>query len=116
MIFAVKSDSGKAATFGRVVTSLKLSVVDHSKTALAGRSARDHSTARSKAASPDWMPWVMIGRAAARLMRGAAIEPSKAAAPKALLPRRKRRRERWFSARRIFMAGTPRQVQGSAAP
>ena len=46
---------------------LKLSVVAISTSMRAGRSARAQTTPESMETSPDWMPWVMSGRSAARL-------------------------------------------------
>ena len=54
---------------------LKLSVVATSTSMREGRSARAQTTPESIDTSPDWMPWVMIGRSAARLKAGLAIMP-----------------------------------------
>jgi hypothetical protein len=41
-----------------------------------GRSARAHSIAEPIETSPDWMPWVISGRSAARLAYGLAMLPA----------------------------------------
>src|SRR5262249_26883241 len=64
---AVKSDSGNASTKTARSMVLKLSDVATSANMRAGRSARAQITAESAETSPDWMPWVMSGRSAARL-------------------------------------------------
>jgi hypothetical protein len=64
---AVKSVSGSASTNTARWMVLKLSVVAISANIRAGRSARAQTTAESLDTSPDWMPWVMSGRSAARL-------------------------------------------------
>src|SRR5262245_20585437 len=67
---AVKSVSGSASTKTARWMVLKLSVVATSASMRAGRSARAQITAESSETSPDWMPWVMTGRSAARLRYG----------------------------------------------
>jgi hypothetical protein len=47
--------------------SLKLSVVATSTSMRDGRSARAQTTPESAETSPNWMPWVIRGRSAARL-------------------------------------------------
>ena len=64
---AVKSLSGSASTQTAWMMLSKLSVVETSTRMRAGRSARAHTTPESIETSPDWMPWVMRGRSAARL-------------------------------------------------
>src|SRR5262245_735313 len=64
---AVKSVSGSASTKTAWRMVLKLSDVATSASMRAGRSARAQITAESSETSPDWMPWVMTGRSAARL-------------------------------------------------
>src|SRR6187431_3335496 len=51
---------------------LKLSVVATSTCMRAGRSPRAQTIPESTDTSPDWMPWVMAGRSAARLRYGRA--------------------------------------------
>ena len=65
--FAVKSVSGNASMNTARWMILKLSVVATSANMRAGRSARAQITAESTETSPDWIPWVMSGRSAARL-------------------------------------------------
>jgi hypothetical protein len=55
---------------------LKLSVVDHSTSMRAGRSARAQTTPELFDTSPDWRPWEMTGRSAARLRYGRPMPPS----------------------------------------
>ena len=52
---------------------LKLSVVATSTCMRDGRSARAQTIPESTDTSPDWMPWVMTGRSAARLRYGRAM-------------------------------------------
>jgi hypothetical protein len=52
----VKSVSGKASTKPAGCTVLKLSVVDHSTSMRAGRSARAQTTPELAVTSPDWTP------------------------------------------------------------
>ena len=72
--------------------SLKLSVVAYSTCMRAGLSVRAHTMPLSSDTSPDWMPWVINGRSAARLMYGRAMPSSvtSAAAEPALASRRRR--------------------------
>ena len=53
--------------------TLKLSVVATSTSMREGRSDRAQTTPESVDTSPDWMPWVIIGRSAARLRYGLKI-------------------------------------------
>src|SRR5438128_9013856 len=73
---AVKSDSGSASTKTARSMVLKLSDVATSASMRAGRSARAQITAESVDTSPDWMPWVITGRSAARLRYGLATPPT----------------------------------------
>jgi hypothetical protein len=65
---AVKSVSGSASTKPAWCACLKLSVVATSMSMREGRSARAHTMLASPETSPDWTPWVIVGRSAARLM------------------------------------------------
>ena len=64
---AVKSLSGSASTKMPLWMVLKLSVVATSTCMRDGRSARAQTIPESADTSPDWTPWVMTGRSAARL-------------------------------------------------
>jgi hypothetical protein len=88
---AVKSVSGSASTKTALRTFLKLSVVATSTNMRDGLSARAHTIPESIETSPDWMPWVMRGRSAARLRAGLAIPTAAIAADDAPTVRKRRR-------------------------
>src|ERR1700716_2184951 len=88
---AVKSVSGSASTKTALRTFLKLSVVATSTNMRDGRSARAHIIPESIETSPDWTPWVMRGRSAARLRAGLAIPTAATAADEAPAVRKRRR-------------------------
>src|SRR5262245_51561564 len=90
---AVKSDSGSASTKTVWWMVLKLSVVAISANMRAGRLARAQITAESTETSPDWMPWVMSGRSAARLRWGLPTPPTAEIALDAAVVAKKRRRD-----------------------
>ena len=52
----------------RAMDLRKLSLVETSTSIRAGRSVLAHTTPESIDTSPDWTPWVTIGRSAARLI------------------------------------------------
>src|SRR5262245_5368824 len=57
-----------------------------------GRSERAQTMPESTDTSPDWMPWVITGRSAARLSAGLPMPPSAAPATDAAAVVRNRRR------------------------
>src|SRR5262249_53696908 len=57
---------------------LKLSLVATSTSMRDGLSARAQTIAESTETSPDWTPWVITGRSAARLSAGLAMPPAAA--------------------------------------
>src|SRR3954469_18425146 len=89
---------------------LKLVVVATSTVMRDGRSARAHTMPESSDTSPDWTPWVMTGRSAARLRYGRAMSssPVAMAAEPAVASSRRRLHIR------IVMA-TPRVLRASLA-
>src|SRR6266540_4062837 len=89
---AVKSVAGSASTVTARWMSLNPSVVATSASMREGLSARAQTTPESTDTSPDWMPWVMRGRSAARLRNGLAVPPSAViAADEATVVKRRRR-------------------------
>src|SRR3981189_103120 len=98
---AGKSLSGRAAT-NRPRGSLKLSVVATSTSMRAGRSARAHTTPESTDTSPDWTPWLICGRSAARLIEGRGMPPAAVSALEAPAMARKRRRLGLWDGRRVI--------------
>src|SRR6516225_6211881 len=89
---AVKSVSGRASTKTALRIFLKLSLVATSTSMRDARSARAQTIAESTETSPDWTPWVMTGRSAARLSAGLAIPPAAAIAADEAAVVKKRRR------------------------
>src|SRR5712672_3675077 len=73
---AVKSLSGSASTQTELRIALKLSVVATSTSMREGRSDRAQTMPEPVDTSPDWMPWVITGRSAARLRYGLAMPPT----------------------------------------
>ena len=78
---------------------MKLSVVAVSTSMRDGRSARAHTTPESTETSPDWMPCVMTGRSATRLIEGLAMPPATVIAAVEAAVVRKRRRVKARSAK-----------------
>jgi hypothetical protein len=87
---AVKSVSGSASMYTVSRMILKLSVVDTSTSMRAGRSARAHTTPEPMETSPDCTPCVIIGRSAARLMKGLPIPVAIAAVEAKPVSKRRR--------------------------
>ncbi len=87
--------------------ALKLSVVATSTSMRAARSARAQTTPELTDTSPDWMPWVMIGRSLARLREGLAMPPSTVAAAVAPAVDRNRRRVSDAPLRMVTAIGPP---------
>jgi hypothetical protein len=87
---AVQSVSGSASTNAPLRIVWKLSLVAISTSMRAGRSARAQTTAESQETSPDWIPCVMSGRSAARLIAGLAMPLVTAPAAAAVIRNRRR--------------------------
>src|SRR5215510_11261647 len=109
---AVKSVSGNASTHTALRIALKLSVVATSTSMRAGRSARAQTTPPSVDTSPDWMPWVMTGRSAARLRYGLAIPPSAVMDSEDAAVVTNRRRVSNACDRNDSAMGSPRLIRG----
>ena len=67
---------------------MKRPVVSYSISTRAGRSTRVQTMAEVASTSPDWTPWVNVGRAEARTIAGMA-RPDASAAPLAAIRRRR---------------------------
>jgi hypothetical protein len=91
---------------------LKLSVVATSTSMRAARSARAQTMPESIETSPDWMPWVMTGRSAARLSEGLAMPSSRLTAAVAPAADRKERRVSDARLRRVTAIGPPPSNHG----
>src|SRR5712692_4969641 len=91
---------------------LKLSVVATSTSMRAARSARAHTMPESTDTSPDWMPWVMIGRSFARLREGLAMPPSTVTAAVAPAVDKNRRRVSDAPLRMVTAMGPPPSNHG----
>src|SRR5262245_23348243 len=109
---AVKSVSGSASTWTALRMALKLSVVATSTSMRAGRSARAQTMPESTETSPDWMPWVMTGRSAARLSEGLAMPSSRPTAAVAPTADRNRRRVSDARLRMVTAIGPPPSNHG----
>src|SRR5262245_16507399 len=109
---AVKSVSGSASTQTALRIALKLSVVATSTSMRAGRSVRAQTTPPSVDTSPDWTPWVMTGRSAARLRYGLAMPPSAVMDSEDAAVATNRRRVSKARDRNDSAMGPPRSIRG----
>src|SRR6266511_542040 len=91
---------------------LKLSVVAASTNKHAARSARAQTMPESTDTSPDWMPWVMIGRSPTRLREGRAMPPSTVTAAVAPAVDKNRRRVSGAPLRMVTAIGPPPSNHG----
>ena len=108
----MKSVSGNASTWTALRMVLKLSVVAISTSMRAARSARAQTMPESTETSPDWMPWVMTGRSAARLSEGLAMPSSRPTAAVAPAADRKERRVSDARLRMVTAIGPPPSNHG----
>src|SRR5262245_39394531 len=109
---AVKSLSGSASTHTLLRITLKLSVVATSTSMREGRPDRAQTTPDSVDTSPDWMPWVITGRSAARLTYGLATPPIAATDSDDAAVAKNRRRVSNARDRRESAMGPPRLIRG----
>src|SRR5215831_5631907 len=113
---AVKSVSGRASTKTALRIVLKLSLVATSTSMRDGLSARAQTIAESRETSPDWTPWVITGRSAARLNAGLAMPPAAAIATDEAAVVKKRRRVSDAPLRMTAIGPPPSNHRGGSCP
>src|SRR5262245_44708846 len=81
-----------------------------------GRSARAQTIAESTQTSPDWTPWVITGRSAARLNAGLAMPPAAAITADEAAVVKKRRRVSDAPLRMTAIGPPPSNHRGGSCP
>jgi hypothetical protein len=95
---------------------LKLSLVATSTNMRDALSARAQTIPESTETSPDWTPWVMTGRSAARLSAGLAMPPAAAIAADEAAVVKKRRRVSDAPLRMTAIGPPPSNHCGGSCP